>query len=185
MALLLTILAWCIVGVSLAAGFWFGRSVPFAEQWPMYESLRTTASIIFAVIGAWLAIIYPDRLRISFGVKSNSVSPSLGMSQLFTPVVNSTAILCVILIIGAAVPILRRNPPPVDIELCRGLSYLLLVGLTFWQLWTVILTLIPASEMKASVDQENQSLALTAGRAAAGTFTTDGERPPAEDFANR
>lgn len=51
--------------VAVGTGYYFGKNVPFHEQWPLYEALRTTASIIFAVVGAWLAIIYPERLKFS------------------------------------------------------------------------------------------------------------------------
>lgn len=141
---------------AVAAGAWYGRAVPFSEQWPMFEALRTTAAIIFAVIGAWMAIIYPDRLKLSFrGKADHSKSQVTGMGKLFTPVVNSTAILCIILVIGAAAPALKRFPPPVDLEVLRGISYAILVALTLWQLWTVILTLVPASDIKDYVDHED------------------------------
>ncbi|WP_408913341.1 hypothetical protein ACJUA3_03255 [Citrobacter freundii] len=54
----------CVVVVVLAGIL--GRNVAFALQWPLFEALRTTASIIFAVVGAWFAIIYPERLKKSF-----------------------------------------------------------------------------------------------------------------------
>lgn len=44
----------------------YGRNIRFSEQWPLFEALRNTAAIIFAVIGAWAAIIYPERLKIAF-----------------------------------------------------------------------------------------------------------------------
>lgn len=159
----MTITAFLIRAVALvaalafvAAGAWVGRLVPFAEQWPMYEALRTTAAIIFAVIGAWMAIIYPDRLKLS--LRSNGQpghGDTTGMGKLFTPVVSSTAILCIILVVGAAAPLLKRVPIPVDVIWLRGASYGLLVFLTVWQLWTVILTLIPASAIKTYVDHED------------------------------
>lgn len=128
--------------------FWLGREVPFKEQWPLYEALRATAAIIFAVVGAWLAIIYPDRLKISFNQLKGGKRPEKngsGIGKLFTPVAHSTIILCLILLIGIAAPLIKR----IDIfyqhvELMRGLSYALLSSLTLWQLWTVILSLVPA-----------------------------------------
>jgi len=139
----------------IAAGGWYGQTVPFSEQWPMYEALRTTAAIIFAVIGAWLAIIYPERLKLSIrDPQRASESDGRGMGKLFTPVVNSTAILCIILVVGVAAPILKRHDVGIPLEVIRGCSYGLLVALTIWQLWTVILTLVPASNMKALLDHE-------------------------------
>lgn len=154
----LKILAWVLILILVTSSAWFGRVVPFAEQWPMFEALRTTAAIIFAVIGAWMAIIYPERLKLSLRDQSQSekVNPT-GLGNLFTPVVNSTAVLCIILVLGAAAPLLRRTSLPFDVSLLRGGSYALLVILTIWQIWTVILSLLPASIVKSYVDREDDS----------------------------
>jgi hypothetical protein len=153
---LIGLAAWTGALAAVGAGAWFGRNVPFSEQWPMFEALRTTAAIIFAVIGAWMAIIYPERLKLSLrnGAGAGQGEPT-GMGKLFTPVVNSTVILCVILAVGAAAPLLKRIQVPFDVAWVRGGSYGLLVSLTLWQLWTVVLTLVPASAIKAYVDHED------------------------------
>lgn len=150
------LLAWVLALILVPSAAWFGRVVPFAEQWPMFEALRTTAAIIFAVIGAWMAIIYPERLKLSLRDPSHvDKASATGLGKLFTPVVNSTAILCIILVLGAAVPVLRRYSLPLDIDVLRGGSYALLVTLTLWQLWTVVLSLVPASIVKGYVDRED------------------------------
>jgi hypothetical protein len=40
----------------------------------------------------------------------------------------------------------------VPVKCWRGTSYGLLVALTLWQLWTVLLTLVPADKVKTSLD---------------------------------
>lgn len=149
-----------LVAIALvAAGAWFGRKVPVAEQWPMFEALRTTAAIIFAVIGAWMAIIYPERLKLSFRPAKDTapveLGPATGWGQLFTPVVHSTLILGVVLLLGITVPVLKHAGLAVPVEYWRGASYALLVALTLWQLWTVLLTLVPADKVKASLDSSD------------------------------
>jgi K+ transporter len=139
--IVLRVLAWVFALVAVCAGGWLGRNVPFAEQWPMFEGLRTTAAIIFGVIGAWLAIIYPERLKLSFKPRKDGAPSETGIGQLFSPVVNSTLILGAILL---------------SVEWCRGISYGVLVALTLFQLWTVLLTLVPANTIKTFVDQEDE-----------------------------
>lgn len=151
-------LAWTFAVALVGAGAWYGRLVPFAQQWPLYEALRTTAAIIFAVVGAWLAIIYPERLRLSFKTPGSVGKTSADSStELFTPVVNSTYVLCIILAMGVIVPLLKvQLVGIVNLEFCRGASYGLLVVLTLWQLWTVLLTLDPADRIKTFMDREMQ-----------------------------
>lgn len=148
------------IATAVAGGGWLGRHVPFSEQWPMFEALRTTAAIIFAVVGAWMAIIYPERLRLSFRSESTeqkkSSSNGTGWGQLFYPVVHSTAILAVLLVLGITAPILKYNPVErIPCEVINGVSYGLLVMLTLWQLWTVVLTLFPADRIKSYLDRED------------------------------
>lgn len=147
----------CIAG-------WLGSEIPFHKQWPLFEALRTTASIIFAVVGAWIAIVYPDRLRLSFSKDTQTKNNHNGLSQLFSPIVHSTTILCIILLIGITAPILQTINALDDYnKLLRGASYFTLVTLTLWQLWTVILTLIPADAIKTISEREDEHRTLVDG----------------------
>lgn len=149
--------AWGLSLVMVAIAAWFGRDVSFEEQWPLYEALRTTAAIIFAVVGAWLAIVYPDRLRLSLGSEPAEARPAnQRFNDLFTPIANSTIILCIVLFIGVLAPILRQVPFLVEhAGWARTFSFMLLMALTLWQLFTVVLTLVPADALKSQADQES------------------------------
>lgn len=151
-------LAWLFSAALVGVAVVQGRHVPFAEQWPLYEALRTTASIIFAVVGAWLAIIYPDRLKLSFQQTTTKASSTNGgMSRLFTPIVHSTTILCIILLLGIIAPLIKRVDLLQDhLAILRGCSYGVLTALTLWQLWTVILSFVPADIVKSHVDHEDR-----------------------------
>jgi hypothetical protein len=158
-------LALILTAASVLVALRYGQAVPMSEQWPLYEALRTTASIIFAVVGAWLAIIYPERLRLSFrGDSSTPSSAPVRLGKLLHPAIHSTAILCIVLVAGLFVPIFRHLPEllPYRDEL-RGVSYAFLVLLTLWQAWTVIMTLVPADMIKATSDAEMRNLETVAG----------------------
>lgn len=150
---------------AVGAALHYGQAVPMAEQWPLFEALRTTASIIFAVVGAWLAIIYPERLKLSFrGEQGKSEAAPVRMGKLLHPAIHSTAILCIVLVAGLFVPILRNIPELLPYrEHLRGVSYALLVVLTLWQAWTVILTLVPADVIKSASDAEVRHRETVAG----------------------
>lgn len=179
------LLLWTFCIVSVAAGGWLGRGVPFSEQWPMFEALRTTASIIFAVIGAWLAIIYPERLKQTFQRSTGATQPAAptaqsGWTQLLTPVFHSTAILAVILILGVVCPLLKHNVPPLYPELMRGLSYGLLITLTLWQVWTVVHTMVPADMVLTAETHRRaqQTLAASFGTPASTVPAPSGNPQP-------
>lgn len=156
LTLILLVLLWV---VAVAVSYIYGKNVPFAEQWPLFEALRTTSAIIFAVVGAWLAIVYPERLRLSLnsGDKTAQGKVQNNIGVLLSPVVNSTAVLCIVLLVGVVAPLLKRADLLVQhLAEFRGISYALLVALTLWQAWTVILTLIPADLILSRSNQENK-----------------------------
>jgi len=142
----------CVLGAAVVQG----GSVSFAQQWPLYEALRNTAAIIFAVVGAWLAIVYPERLQMSQG-KQGEANPKDAekVTKLLEPIVNSTVILAIVLIVGLVAPLVKGIPfVRGHVEVFRAISFVILASLTLLQICTVILTLIPASDVRTQVLQE-------------------------------
>ena len=107
-------------------------------------------------LGAWVAIAFPERLRLLSGQKSNgSGAGNRRFLDLFAPVIHSTAILCIVLLVGLAAPVIKGLVTDVMvIEFLRRSSFGLLAVLTLWQVWTVVLTLIPADELKSAMDRD-------------------------------
>ena len=135
-----------------------GGNIPFSKQWPLYEALRNTAAIIFAVVGAWLAIIYPDRLKFSFGEESTTPNQSKSPSKLnllFIPAVHSTVILVILLLIGIIAPITKEFELfQKNIEIARRISFILLTALTLYQAIIVVLAILPAGFLAHSAAKE-------------------------------
>ncbi|EXI62209.1 hypothetical protein MHD_10185 [Mannheimia granulomatis] len=147
--------------LSASAAYFVGDKITFSEQWGLYETLRTTASIIFAVVGAWFAIVYPEKLRAPFRERiTTQASSDTRFGSLFSPIVNSTVILCLILLIGILAPVLKQIPALLEYKgYLRASSFFILCCLTFWQIWTVFITLIPADMLKrqAEIDTARQN----------------------------
>ncbi len=101
-----------------------------------------------------------------------------GWGQLFTPVVHSTLILDVVLLLGISVPVLKHAGLDVPVECWRRTSYGLLVALTLWQIWTVVLTLVPAEKVKSSLDATNARAATLSGLMNVGQRRKKAEPPP-------
>ncbi len=50
-----------ITTISIAiAGFYFGRAISASDQLKLLELLISFASVVFAVVGVWLAIVFPN-----------------------------------------------------------------------------------------------------------------------------
>lgn len=174
----LTILSLFSVALVAAAAL-VGKNIAFQQQWPLFEALRATAAIIFAVVGAWMAIVYPERLKLSLGGSSESGAPvSDKFSSLFTPIAHSSIILGLVLLTGIVAPIAKQIPWVLEnLALARSCSFSFLVVLTLWQIWTVVITLIPADIIKSKADDDRvHAESMAAARGLGGTAEREAVR---------
>lgn len=133
--LLLCIFFFCLIA------FYFGQSVPYSEQSSAYEGLRTTSGIIFAVMGAWIAIVHPGSLG---GFFSAQKVASKQMLRLLSTMLISAFILAAVLLVGVTVPALKHiYLVGAYRSVLRGLSYSILCFLTMLQMWCLFLALLP------------------------------------------
>ncbi len=149
----------CLLSLSIiVASIFFGQTVKFSEQWVLYEALRTTASIIFAVAGVWLAIIYLDRLKSPYKKSSYDPVHLKGFAQLFSPVINSVITLCAILLVGITAPILKQLIEPEEyIIYFRQASMGFLALLTMFQIYTVLSVLVPVLNIIDKNEQDKHA----------------------------
>ncbi|MCO6561143.1 MAG: hypothetical protein J6574_08585 [Gilliamella sp.] len=136
-------------------GTYLGKGVRLTDQWLLYEALRSTASIIFAVASVWLALIYPDRLKSPYTKTSIDPVYKEGFKQLFTPIINSIYVLCAVLLVGILVPIIKElNLSDAFIPWLRAASMLLLTSLTMFQVYTVLSLFIPIANIMNKHEQD-------------------------------
>ncbi|MCH8498605.1 MAG: hypothetical protein LAT63_09005 [Marinobacter sp.] len=132
-----------------------GGKVTFNEQMPIYDGLRNTSAIIFAVMGAWIALLYPGKLSQAFGKKpyKEKADDIEQINRLFRPMIYSTIILMVVIGVSFAVPMAKQisylHPYK---EIFRAASFGAIASLTLLQFWSIILTLVPGDTIKDDLD---------------------------------
>lgn len=134
----------------------FGGNIPFKEQLPIYDGLRNTSAIIFAVMGAWISLIYPNKLSSAFSKKTyqDKSSEIEEIKRLFKPMIYSTAILMVVICMSFIVPLAKQSTLLlIHKELFRALSFSTISALSIIQLWSLILTLLPGDSIKDNLDE--------------------------------
>jgi len=151
-----------IVIAVLFFSFIFGRNIPFQDQLPLYESLRTTSAIIFGVMGAWIALICPEMLSSVISVYSKKDDDKYSRFKLLIrPMRYSTIILMFVLLIIFINPLVRQISFLCDYALqLRGFSFAILGLLTMLQLWSVLLTFIPTDFLETHMEKKkaNQNM---------------------------
>ncbi len=140
----------------------FGGGIPFEEQSKLYEALRTTAAIIFGVMGAWIAIVYPTILTRIFDKNTKNKKEEVRkISRLLKPLAVSTFILATVLIISIAAPIFKQIDWFVaHTEIFRGISFSIVGILTLVQLWTLIASLAPGEHLLFELRKEEDKSKL-------------------------
>lgn len=151
---LLNLLGWIVIVVLAVPVFFYGRNIAYDKQMVVYDGLRNTSGIIFGVMGAWMAVLYPG------GIASFFKDPRSASSQIAAitgAMVNSMLTLAVILLIQFLAPILEQFPfPPLIVSLSKGFSYSLVFVLTALQMRSLLITLLPNYIIKEDlVRQEN------------------------------
>lgn len=145
-----------LLSIIVAAGcYFFGAKIAISVQLPIYESLRNTSAIIFGVMGAWIAILYPNSLLKIYGKVeiSESEKEYKSIKQLISPMVLSTIIVSLVLVVGLIAPIMRNiHFFVIHKEVVRSFSFSLLGLLTFLQLWALVATLAPSDMIQRTVD---------------------------------
>lgn len=143
-------------GVIIVSSVVLGGGITFKEQMTIYDGLRSTSAIIFAVMGAWIALLYPGKLSQAFDnkpykEKANDIDQ---INRLFLPMIYSTIILMVVIGVTFAVPLAKQisclHPYK---EIFRAVSFGVIAFLTLFQFWSIILTLIPGDAIKDDLDE--------------------------------
>lgn len=129
------------------------------SQMKAYEGLRNTAAIIFGVMGAWLAILHPNSLKIVFGEKTGEVTDKdkQTIKILLQPILAATGILIVVLILSPTALLAKTFPFLLEHRsFLRGASFSLLCSLTVLQLWALLMTLVPGDILQRSIQAKEK-----------------------------
>ncbi len=144
-----------VAAIIVCSAFVLGENISFKLQWPLYETLRTTASIILAITAAWVAIIYPERLKLfkETAMHPASLDTASRFSVFLQPIIISLTILCIVLLVGILAPIASQINAirPYSIIL-RQSSYAFLAFITLCQIYTVLAVFVPIHLIKQSND---------------------------------
>lgn len=144
-----------LMAVSLLwIGYHFGGPIKLEDQWAFYEALRTTTSIVFGVMGALLAIVYPEVIK--RGLRGHTINSSdKNLRRVINPLAHS-ALLLILLV--AAAPLyawLKAFDAGLIAELrIKEFSFATLCLLSFWQIKILLMVLFPLDTLLSQSDDE-------------------------------
>ncbi|QPL50810.1 hypothetical protein [Alteromonas sp. B31-7] len=133
--------------------FLAGKSIDYSVQEKYFENIRTVASIIFGVTGAWLAITYPRALSSAIAAKNSDSSEretalkkAVEDSKTLTGFISTMIVSIIIIALSLCIPFIKEILGLFQWSLTaksyfRGALYVLLGAITVIQLGLLGLTL--------------------------------------------
>lgn len=134
------LLALVIIAAAVGA-FYVGKNLSSNTQLELYSALRDTSAIVFGVMGAWIAIIYPESLSKIYrsSQRKDAESEVKSVGRLIKPMIVAAVIVASALVAQFSAPILKS----IDLftplySTIRGLSFSFLIFLFGFQLVTLL-----------------------------------------------
>lgn len=135
-------------GILLAA-ILFGDAVPVSAQRDILETLRTIASIVFGVVGAWIALVYPKALEDLLKPDEGLVPRASDIERLLRPLLYSTCVLAFTLCFDFIyVVMISLAIDTMYVGTIRKISLFLVTGMTILEVWALALTLGPTDAIR-------------------------------------
>lgn len=123
--------------------FMYGKNVPYSDQKDILDSLKDTASIIFAILGAWIAVIYPKELQkkiLNLETDNNEII----FEKLIYGLILITSVLIVMIISLTFINLIKNISYFSEYkELLRSFLLLYLYGISLVQCYALLVTLMP------------------------------------------
>ena len=139
------VIPWSVFATVSAASAVPGWFIPIERQLPLYEGLRDGSAIIFGVVGAWIALVYPSALANLRARRPSLDDPETVIaSKLFNALLCSAGVLATALVLPVGREVLRVFPELWTMHgYLRAGSFILIVALTCLLLWALLLALLP------------------------------------------
>ncbi|MGN8224620.1 hypothetical protein [Gracilimonas sp. BCB1] len=150
--ILLGVIVFSILTVALCLCFHFGKAIPIGTQKEIVELLLTVASIVFGIMGVWLAVVFPNSLSIAFDREAEIKDKKEALKDLrflTLPMIISAIIICYVLLFHLLHPIVVNFSFLLTyIPLIRGLSFSIISVIVIMQIWTLIYIFAPGEKLR-------------------------------------
>jgi len=170
----------CFVGffaiAAIVAAGMFGRGVGWQDQERIYQALLQVSAIIFGVMGAWIAILYPKSLGEILRLDGQESEQSRRARQLLNAMKWATGIVAASLLVQLIAPLAKEVQYLESRKvLLRGISMGFLTFLVLIQLWTLLLSLLPVDHSEEDITKTVESVQSKHRRIASTTRLSNGE----------
>ena len=138
-------------------GYHFGAPIALKDQWPLYDALRNTTSIAFGIMGALIALVYPDAVKNALRGSSPTQAADGGLGKLITPCGHSAMLLVVLVVLApfiAWVGSFDLKTLQAEVTTIQQVSFSFFCVLSYWQVIILLMVLRPFDDMYTKVSHD-------------------------------
>jgi len=136
-------------------GYYFGTPIALKDQWPLFDTLRNTTSIVFGIMGALIALVYPDAVKNALRGGDSAAPTDGGLRKLITPCGHSALLLIVLVVMAPAIAwitTLNTADFAAEIATLQKVSFSLFCVLSYWQVTILLMVLIPFDDLYSKIN---------------------------------
>lgn len=141
-------------------GFRFGTHIGLGTQWPLYEALRTTTSIVFGIMAALLSLVYPDVVKNALRGGQATQQLDGGLTKLIAPCGHSALLLILLVAAAPFVGWLSAAPKDVisaaEMVTVQKAAFSLFCVLSYWQVTILLMAILPFDDLYTTITQQVQ-----------------------------
>ena len=140
--------------LALAFGYFLGEKFPWKEQEPLYAMLRNAAYILFGILGAWFAVVFP----FAHSEGNPAHDQTKRFIEMLCPALDHVIYLIVLTLLAPFCAAIAKNftylMPTQTIFTFRKASFAFLFFLLFYQIVILLLVLRPFDLLKRIVTSQ-------------------------------
>jgi len=145
-----------VVIISLSIGF-FIKPVDYIKQKELYDLLIQISSIVLAIGGAWLAVVFPDSFKNILNYKNDYKNDFVIVKALVNITISSLIVLMTVTFIKLSAMIMMNIPLFLEYkDFLKQISLSILSGLYFYEFYILLLVIFPIREIFKKADKENK-----------------------------
>ena len=147
-------------------GYHFGGEINLSSQWTYYEALRTTTSVVFGILGALLALVYPEVIKQGLRPSSGITLSDPDVHRVTDPLAYSALILVLLVLSGpifAWLQALGLAQNSSGLILINKIAFSILCVLSYGQMCILVSVLNPLSIIVSSATDASARRRLRRG----------------------
>ena len=142
-------------------GYHFGAAIALGDLWPYIEGLRTTTAIVFGIMGALLAVVFPDVLK--HGLSGGLTSGETNLRRVLIPCASAAILLITLILLGPVFAWLKGYSATLNkdgIEVMQRCLFAIFCVLSYWQVIILQAVLFPMDTLLVNTSVANAQARL-------------------------